>query len=192
MSTVQSEATTSGALGPAMAELARVFALQRAASRKHPYPTEAVRRERLSRLIDLLCTHQNDFCEAVAHDFGRRSAANTKLFDILPPIDALKYARANLSAWMREKKRHSNFPYNLIGGKSKVYYVPLGVVGNIAPWNFPLTLALSPMGGILAAGNRVMIKPSELTPATSESLRDLVGKYFSDDEMCVITGDAAV
>jgi coniferyl-aldehyde dehydrogenase len=174
------------------AELQRLFVLQFKASRDDPYPPEALRRDRISRLIDLLCTYQTELCDAVAADFGRRSADNTKLFDILPPINALKYAREHLSAWMRPVRRRSNFPYNLIGSKSKIRYVPLGVVGNISPWNFPLTLALSPVGGMFAAGNRVMLKPSELTPATSEALRYLIAKQFDGSEFAVIPGGSEV
>ena len=171
----------------------RIFAATRKASRADPYPSQALRRDRISRLIDLLFTHQDKLCDAVAADFGRRSAQNTKLFDVLPPINALKYARERLPQWMRPVRRRSNFPYNLIGGKSKVAYVPLGVVGNISPWNFPLTLALSPIGGMFAAGNRVMLKPSELTPATSETLRELIARQFDSSELAVIVGgsDAA-
>jgi coniferyl-aldehyde dehydrogenase len=174
------------------ANLERVFALQHAASRREPYPSFAQRRDRLSRLIDLLCTHQDALCAAVAADFGRRSALNTRLFDILPPLNALKYARSQLAAWMRPTRRRSSFPYNWIGAKSAVRHVPLGVVGNMSPWNFPVTLALSPLGGMLAAGNRVMLKPSELTPHTSEVLRDLIGRAFAEDEIHVATGGVDV
>jgi coniferyl-aldehyde dehydrogenase len=176
----------------AVSELQRVFLQQQLASRREPYPAVQVRRDRIARLIDLLCTHQDELCEAVGADFGRRSAANTKLFDILPPINALKYAAAQVGAWMRPRRRRSNFPYNWIGGTSRVEYVPLGVVGNISPWNFPLTLALSPLGGMLAAGNRVMLKPSELTPVTSECLKVLIARHFAADEIHVVTGGVDV
>jgi coniferyl-aldehyde dehydrogenase len=177
---------------PAPTALERAFALQREASRAEPYPSLHVRRDRLTRLIDLLCTHQDSLCAAVAEDFGVRSALSTKLFDILPPLNALKYARTHVAAWMRPQRRRSNFPYNLIGARSRVHSVPLGVVGNISPWNFPLTLALSPLGGMLAAGNRVMIKPSELTPRTSDTLRSLIAGCFAPDEIDVVTGGADV
>ncbi len=177
---------------PAPTPLERAFALQRKASRAQPYPSLELRRDRLTRLIELLCTHQDALCAAVAEDFGVRSALSTKLFDILPPLNALKYARSHLPRWMRPQRRRSSFPYNFIGARSRVRCVPLGVVGNISPWNFPLTLALSPLGGMLAAGNRVMIKPSELTPRTSEALRSLVAEYFSADEIHVVTGGADV
>jgi coniferyl-aldehyde dehydrogenase len=177
---------------PALSSMADAFAAQHAASRQEPYPSQALRHDRITRLIDLLCTHQTELCEAVAADFGRRSAQNTQLFDILPPINALKYAREHLKSWMQPVRRRSNFPYNLIGAKSRIQYVPLGVIGNISPWNFPLTLALSPLGGMLAAGNRVMLKPSDLTPATSQTLRVLVGKHFDASELTVIVGDSRV
>jgi len=176
----------------AMPEMRRVFSLQHAASRADPFPSESLRRDRLERLIDVLLTHQDALCDAVEHDFGRRSATNTRLFDILPPLNALKYARDHLSSWMRPRRRRSNFPYNLIGARSEIHYIPLGVVGNLSPWNFPLTLALSPMGGLLAAGNRVMLKPSELTPATSETLHRLVAKFFDVSEVSVVTGGGDV
>jgi len=174
------------------ADLERAFALQRDASRADPYPSLALRRDRLSRLIDLLCTHQDSLCSAVAEDFGVRSASSTKLFDILPPLNALKYARESVAGWMQPQRRRSSFPYNLIGARSRVRCVPLGVVGNISPWNFPLTLALSPLGGMLAAGNRVMLKPSELTPRTSATLRELVARCFGAEEIHAVTGGADV
>jgi len=173
-------------------EMRRLFSLQHAASREDPFPSESLRRDRIERLINLLLSHQEVLCEAVEHDFGRRSATNTRLFDILPPLNALKYARDHLSSWMRPRRRHSNFPYNLIGARSEIQYIPLGVVGNLSPCNFPLTLALSPMGGLLAAGNRVMLKLSELTPATSETLRQLMTKLFDASEVSVVTGGSDV
>ncbi len=176
----------------AVRDMRRVFSLQHAASREDPFPSESVRRDRIERVMQLLLAHQEELCAAVEQDFGRRSATNTRLFDILPPLNALKYARDHLSDWMRPKRRRSNFPFNLIGATSKVQYVPLGVVGNVSPWNFPLTLALSPMGGLLAAGNRVMLKPSELTPSTSQVLRQLVERLFDVSEVSVVTGGSDV
>ncbi len=173
-------------------DLERTFALQRQESRAQPYPSLELRSDRLTRMIELLCTQQDALCAAMAEDFGVRSALSSKLFDILPPLNALKYARTRLAGWMRPQRRRSSFPYNLTGARSRVRYVPLGVVGNMSPWNFPVTLALSPLGGMLAAGNRVMIKPSELTPRTSETLRELIARYFEPAEIHVVTGSADV
>lgn len=176
----------------AISAIQTLFSSQQSAYLLDPYPTLKLRVDRIDRLIDLLLNQQLRICTAIESDFGRRSVENSRMFDILPPLNALKYAKKNLPDWLRAEKRSSNFPYGLLGAKSKVQYVPLGVVGNISPWNFPVTLALSPMGGILAAGNRVMIKPSEHTPATSELLRELIAKTFSEDEIAVVTGDALV
>ena len=90
---------------PLPTALERAFALQFKASRAEPYPSQGLRRDRLTRLIDLLCTHQDALCAAVAEDFGVRSALSSKLFDILPPVNALKYARAQLPKWMRPQRR---------------------------------------------------------------------------------------
>jgi coniferyl-aldehyde dehydrogenase len=173
-----------------IAELEQIFAEQHAASRRQPFPDLALRRDRLGRMIALLQSARTGLCAAVAADFGRRSADNTLAFDILPPLNALKYARDNLPRWLRPQRRRCNFPYNLTGARAEVGYIPLGVVGNISPWNFPVTLALCPMGGILAAGNRVMLKPSELTPHTSALLQQLISARFDRDEVAVLTGEA--
>ena len=177
---------------PALGYLHTLFEAQRLACLADPYPAAKLRIDRIDRLIELLRGQQYKICAAIEADFGRRSIENSRMFDILPPLNALKYAKKYLPDWMRAEKRSSNFPYGLLGATSRVQYIPLGVVGNISPWNFPVTLALSPMGGILAAGNRVMIKPSEHTPATSELLRELIVKAFAGDEIAVVTGAAPV
>lgn len=169
-----------------------LFLAQRRAHDQEPYPAATVRIDRINRLIDLILSHQSELCEVVHSDFGHRSADLTRAFDILPSLHALKYARKHVRHWMKPQRHQSNFPYNVLGSRAYTRPLPLGVVGNISPWNFPLTLALSPMGGILAAGNRVMIKPSEFTPETSELLKKLVGRYFAPEEMAVVTGDAQV
>lgn len=146
----------------------------------------------MNRLIDLLKSEQSLLCDALAADYGQRSSDNTRLFDVLPPVSALKYAKKNLRSWMKPQKRKSVFPYNVTGGRSYVKSVPLGVVGNISPWNFPVTLSLSPLGNLLAAGNRVILKPSEFTPETSTQLQLLIDKYFDQDEIAVVTGGAEI
>lgn len=169
-----------------------LFDQQRKAYLKDPFPSLQQRIDRIDRLIALLLREQKTLCAAMTQDFGRRSEENSRLFDILPPLNALKYARKHLPDWIRPERRRPNFPYGLIGARAQVQYIPAGVIGNIAPWNFPITLALSPMGGILAAGNRVMIKPSEYTPATSELMRELIARDFDANEIAVVTGDAKV
>lgn len=175
-----------------MDNLELLFASQRKAQDLNPYPSVKLRVDRINRLIDLLITNKQQLCLAVENDFGQRCHELTTAFDILAPVHSLKYAKKNIDRWVRPKRHKANFPFNILGSKAYVKPVPLGLVGNISPWNFPITLALSPMGGILAAGNRVMIKPSEFTPETSELLKTLISDYFSQEEIAVVTGDVEV
>lgn len=172
--------------------LRQIFDIQKRAYLDDTYPSLKVRLDRIDRLISMLQKEQYVICEAIESDFGKRSHENSRMFDIVPPLNSLRYARKNLPNWMSPEKRKCNFPYGLIGAKARVQYIPAGVVGNVSPWNFPITLALSPMGGILAAGNRVMIKPSELTPSTSNLLRDIVARNFDQSEIAVVVGGVDV
>jgi len=152
----------------------------------------AVRMERLDRALNLLISNQARICAAVAADFGQRPAELTRLMDIFPAVHALKFARRNLRRWMRPQRRRLSLPIGVPGARGRVIYQPLGVVGVISPWNFPVMLAFAPLAGILAAGNRCMIKPSEVTPATSELMRQLIERHFDASEVSVVTGDAEV
>ncbi|WP_342806357.1 coniferyl aldehyde dehydrogenase [Alteromonas sp. M12] len=169
-----------------------IFNLQRKSYLSDPYPKAEVRIDRISRMINLLVDHQYSLCEAVEADYGRRAVEASRMQEIMAPIAALKYARKNLTHWMKSEKRRSNFPFGLLGAKSYIKYEPLGVVGNLSPWNFPITLTLSPLGGIFAAGNRAMLKPSEYTPRTSALMADLIADYFAPDELAVIQGGADI
>jgi coniferyl-aldehyde dehydrogenase len=102
----------------------------------------------------------------------------------------IDYLHRNLRRFMRRERRRVALPMRL--GRAHVEYQPLGVVGIVSPWNYPLSLALMPLATALAAGNRAMIKPSEVTPATSGALVALVAETFSEDEVAVVTGDATV
>lgn len=175
-----------------MQKPADILCLQKLAHAREPYPSYKARIDRLDRLLVLLKSEQWRLCEAIAEDFGTRSSENSRLFDILPSVHAIKFAKSNLKSWMKPERRRSSFPYNWVGGRSYTRAVPLGVVGNVSPWNFPVTLSLSPLGGVLAAGNRVMLKPSEFTPATSDVLHELICQYFDVEEIAVITGGADV
>lgn len=166
--------------------------VQRAAFRAEGIVTARARRDRLARAIDLLVSHQTEICEAAAADFGRRPATLTRFVDILPALSALKHARRHLASWMRPQRRSVGLPAGAPGTRASIVHQPLGVVGVISPWNFPITLTFGPLAGILAAGNRCLIKPSELTPAVSALLESLVGRFFDAAEVSVVTGDAAV
>lgn len=151
-----------------------------------------VRIDRLKRALDLLVTHEREICEALAQDFGRRPAALTRFTDLLPAVLALKHARRHVRRWMRPQRCSPGWPLNMPGASAHIVHQPLGVVGVISPWNFPVNLTFGPLAGILAAGNRCLVKPSEITPATAELLRQLVAKSFDPEEVSVVTGGKEV
>jgi coniferyl-aldehyde dehydrogenase len=165
---------------------------QQAAFRAEAIVTARTRMNRLDRALDLLVTHQAEFCEAAAADFGQRHSTMTRFMDILPASAALKHARRHVRLWMRPQRQRVGLPAGAPGVRAEIVHQPLGVVGVISPWNFPLTLTFGPLAGILAAGNRCLIKPSELTPEVSSLLERLVGEYFDQQEVAVVTGGADV
>jgi len=178
---------------PTKDQMMAVLARQKAAQLADGPPSEALRAERLDRCIGLLIDHADQIAEALNVDFGSRSKAVTGLTDVSASIGPLKHAKANLKAWMRpEKRKTTPAILGLFGAKAQIQYQPKGVVGVISPWNFPVNLTFAPLAGILAAGNRAMIKPSELTPATSELMKSMFAKAFSEDEIAVFTGGAEV
>ena len=152
--------------------------------------TARVRIDRMSRAIGLLVDHQSKLVEAVNADFGHRSPHQTLLTDIAASIAPFKHAKYHLKRWMKRQKRNISLPLGLFGTKAWVEYQPVGVVGLISPWNFPIQLTFGPLASILAAGNRVMIKPSEYTPSTSELLKELIADIYDPNEVTVITGGA--
>jgi coniferyl-aldehyde dehydrogenase len=163
---------------------------QSAAFHSEPFPTLAVRRERLERLRTLLSAHQDAFIEAVNADFSHRSAHETRLAELLMLEAGLKHTLRHLKSWMNPRRMPTALHF--LPGSSQLMPQPLGVVGVISPWNYPVQLALAPAMAALAAGNRVMLKPSELTPCTSALLAQAVAAHFSPDEFTVIQGDAGV
>ena len=153
-------------------------------------PGHAVRTDRLRRLEAMLERMAPAMVEAIAADFGHRPAQVTQLADIAPVQLASRHARRHLAGWMKTRR----MPTALIHrpGHNRLMRQPLGVVGIVSPWNYPGMLALSPAVAALAAGNRVMVKPSEIGPRFSELLREQVAQSFGADEMVVTTGDAEV
>ncbi|WP_035036631.1 coniferyl aldehyde dehydrogenase [Caulobacter sp. AP07] len=171
------------------ASLLQVLERQKAAHLRHGAPTAERRIEWLDRCIGLLVDHQVEIADALNADFGARSKDATGLTDIAGSIGPLKYAKENLARWMRpEKRKTTPAILGLFGAKAEVQYQPKGVVGVISPWNFPVNLTFAPLAGVLAAGNRAMIKPSEFTPVTSELMKAMFAKAFTEEEIAVVTG----
>ena len=144
--------------------------------------------DRLDRTIDVLVANAEKISEAMNADFGCRPRQVNLMTDVTGSLENLKHAKKHLRKWMKAEKRPSMFPLGLLGGRSSIQYQPKGVVGVIAPWNFPLGMVFEPLAGVIASGNRAMIKPSEFTPATSELIDEMVGKTFDPTEIAVVTG----
>jgi coniferyl-aldehyde dehydrogenase len=162
----------------------------RAASRACPPPDLRARRSHLASLKDMILDARDALAEAIARDFGGRARAETELLEIVPLMNAIRNARRGVRRWMKDERRHVAATFQ--PARAWVRYEPLGVIGIIAPWNYPLFLTLGPLVDALAAGNRAMIKPSELTPAFSGLLASLVAERFEPDHVAVVTGDADV
>ena len=162
---------------------------QRSAYLKEGEVATATRKDRLDRAINVLKNNEQRFVDAMNEDFGHRSEHQSLFTDVAASIGPLRHAQANLARWRKpEKRKVGPFPLNLLGAKARVEYQPLGVVGVISPWNFPVNLTFTPLAGILAAGNRCMIKPSEYAPATSEAMAQAIAAEFDIEEIAVITG----
>jgi acyl-CoA reductase-like NAD-dependent aldehyde dehydrogenase len=162
------------------------FARLRAATQADPFPDAATRRGWLAALADGLASRQEDFVTAIDADFGGRLAHETLFAEIFVTIAALRHARRHLKGWMKRRRR--SVPLPLQPGSAWIAPQPLGVVGVIAPWNYPLQLALCPLAGILAAGNRVLLKPSELTPRTTALIADLLASTLPDNVAACVSG----
>ena len=181
-----------GAEGQKAAMLA-ILDRQKAAHLRDGAPSAETRIDWLDRCVGLLIDHASDIQDALNTDFGNRSREATMLTDISGSIGPLKFARDNVRKWMKARKRKTTPAIlGLLGAKAEIQYQPKGVVGVISPWNFPVNLTFAPLAGILAAGNRAMIKPSEFTPETSALMKTMFAKVFSDEEIAVITGGPEV
>lgn len=148
----------------------------------------SVRKDRLKRAAAMIRDHADRFCDALSEDFGHRSREQSMITDIGGSISPINHALKNLEKWARPEKRPVQFPLGLLGAKAWVEYQPKGVVGVIAPWNFPVNLVMSPLAGVFAAGNRAMVKTSEYTPVTAALFEEIVGRYFDPTELAFVSG----
>ena len=175
------------------AAMTALLGKQKAAHLRDGAPSAAQRIERIDRAIKLLIDNAGAIADALNQDFGSRSKEATAFTDVAASIGPLKHAREHLTKWMRpEKRKPTPAILGLFGAKAEIRFQPKGVVGIISPWNFPVNLTFAPLAGVLAAGNRAMIKPSEFTPATSELMAVMFAGAFSDEEIAVVTGGPEV
>ena len=168
----------------------QLFDNQYAASRRDIDVPLSVRRDRLLRMKALIDDNSVALAHAVQADFGVRSVQLTEIADLLVLRSLMSHTLKCLPKWMKPVKVAT--PIYLQPARAFLQRQPLGVVGVVSPWNYPVQLALGPIITALSAGNRVMLKPSELTPATSALMAELIGKTFAPDEVCVVQGDGAV
>ncbi|BAP42877.1 coniferyl aldehyde dehydrogenase [Pseudomonas sp. StFLB209] len=166
------------------------FSLQRQAFAANPMPSVAQRQAWLRELAQQLKAQRQALVTAISTDFGHRSADETLLAELLPSLMGIRDARRRLKGWMKPSRRHVGLAFQ--PASAKVMYQPLGVVGIIVPWNYPLFLAIGPLTGALAAGNRVMLKLSESTPATGQLLKQMLAQIFPQDLVCVVLGEVEV
>ncbi|MBA4176788.1 MAG: coniferyl aldehyde dehydrogenase [Leptothrix sp. (in: Bacteria)] len=172
------------------ASLTHAFARQRAAHNAGPAPEWAPRADRLHRLLRLLRGAEAALIQAIDADFGGRPAIETELAEIWPSLEAVKGALRHGRGWM--KPRRAGVAKWFLPARAEVLPQPLGVVGIIVPWNYPLYLTIGPLVAALVAGNRAMVKLSELTPAFSALMQQLFARTFHDDEVCIVTGGPEV
>jgi coniferyl-aldehyde dehydrogenase len=171
------------------ARMRQVLDRQRQAHLKDGPPSAEKRIEWLDRAIGLVVGHKDAIADALREDFGHRSVQSSLFTDVSASIGPLKHAKAHLKSWMkREKRKVSPSLLGLFGAKAYIEYQPKGVVGVISPWNFPFNLTFTPLAGIFAAGNRVMIKPSEFTPRSSELMARMFASAYDESEVAVFTG----
>lgn len=170
--------------------LTATLARQRAAFLRDGPPSLTMRRRDLLKLKDAILARQEEFVAALNADFGHRATQETVLLDLGSTVDTIKYLHRNLRRWMRAERRSVAMVF--FPGSNRVVYQPLGVIGIVSPWNYPVSLALTPLATALAAGNRAMLKPSELTPATTGLLATMLAAIFEQDQVAVVTGDAKI
>ena len=172
------------------AGLAAAFARIRAASRADPVAPLAERRRRLDTLEALLRDNVEALCAAVAKDFGQRSPHETRLLEIFPSLEGIRHTRRHLARWSKPQRRPVSLWFQ--PGRAEVRPQPLGCIGVVTPWNYPIYLAIGPLTAAFAAGNRALVKMSEFTPSTATALAELARRYFPDDELAIVEGDMAV
>ena len=174
------------ALPQQQSEAERIFQKQKAAWLENPYPDYETRTNNLKKLEAILVDNQDAIAEAISKDFGNRSIHESKLVDVFLPLDGLRYCRKQLRKWMKPQRRKTSFWFK--PGSNRVLPQPKGVVGVIAPWNYPLFLVVGPLASALAAGNRCMVKMASNSQNLCRLFAGLVTEKFDEDTLAVLPG----
>ncbi len=170
----------------AIAGLRAIFDAQRAAFERAGAPSLQQRRADLKKLNDAIGRNLGRIAEAISADFGNRSRHETDLAEIYPAQSAIRYTLRHLERWMRPRRVAVGLDF--VPARARIIYQPVGVVGIIGPWNYAFQLVVVPLVAALAAGNRAMVKPSELTPRTSDLVAELLAGLFPSEQVATIVG----
>ena len=179
-----------------MREMENVLNLQKKLHNSEGPPSYDLRMDRLKRLKEMLLKYSEEILESINDDYGTRDKNSTFLSEILSSLGSVDYSIKNLKKWMKPEKRVANAtqPFltrlimSFLGAKTEIQYQPLGTIGMIKPWNFPINLIISPVAQAFAAGNRIMLKPSEITPKTSLLTKKMFNEFFDKTEIEVFLG----
>lgn len=169
-----------------------ILEIQKKAFIENGQPTYNQRLDSLNRCIALLETHDEQIIEALNEDYKNRSHHEIMTSEVIQSIRNLNFTIKHFKKWMKPMKRTPSFMAGMLGSKAYLEPSPLGTVGIIAPWNFPVGMIFYPAASVLAAGNRIMAKPSEFTPQTAQLIKDAVAKYFDESEFAVVLGGPEV
>lgn len=175
----------------AIDRLNRLFQLQNEAFLKNQNPSAKERKELLNRVPDMMIKYRDKLLQGLVDDFGNHPTESADLFEISGMIDTTKEIVGNLDKWMKISKRAIN-PVVYGGSKAYVKYQPKGVIGNMSAWNFPIQESIGPMLDMLGAGNRVIIKPSDMTPATGAVLQEMIADTFDEEQVAVVNGEVSL
>ncbi|WP_081869881.1 coniferyl aldehyde dehydrogenase [Endozoicomonas numazuensis] len=169
-------------------EVKRLLELQRADFIREGEVSAETRIERLNQTIDLIHDNHDHIVQALAQDFGSRSGHQSIFSDVYFCLESLKHSRKHVRQWMKAEKRKLDLIYRITGSKAEVQYQPKGVVGILGTWNFPVNTVICPLAGVLAAGNRAILKFSEVSPATSALMESLVKTHFDEKVVAAVSG----
>ncbi|MCW8834417.1 MAG: aldehyde dehydrogenase family protein, partial [Colwellia sp.] len=173
-----------------IAKMKLVFSMQKRAFSEQPYPKVSARIAQLKKLKQAIIANQQDIIEALSADFGHRCHDETRIAELLTFVEGIKSTIQHIEQWAKPNKRKVGILFE--PASNQVIYQPLGVVGIVVPWNYPLFLSLGPLVGALSAGNRAMIKLSEFTPSFNQCLTSILAEVFDEKQVAVITGEVAI
>lgn len=174
---------------PVGSDLHQQFVLLKQAATAEGFTRANVRIDRLRRLEKILVENQRRLVDAANADFAGRPSVQTRM-ELVGALGSIRDAIKHTPNWMKPQRRPVPFPMGLLGARAEVFHQPLGVVGVISPWNFPYVLSFGALASVLVAGNRAMLKPSELSPHSSEAIKELIEQHFDHSELTVVLGEA--